>query len=132
MCKDILADEEIIRVLDLLHSRILKDKFAEKVSEGEMLALVEVKDLVNRQVAEICKLEKARQKQGQFLTEERAQKYDLIDRLSRAKSEAYEEFAGKLKEHFDDYSDNGSDETFYIHSAIDDVLNSFQCSLKCK
>jgi len=51
-------------------------------------------------------------------------------RLSRAKSEAHEEFAETLKEHFDDYSDYGSDETFYIHSVIDDVLNSLQCSLK--
>lgn len=92
------SDEEIVRVLDLLHSRILKDKFAEKVSEGEMLALAEVKDLVKRQAVEICKLEKAKKKQGQFLVEERAQKYDLIDMLSQVKSESYKEFAEKVKQ----------------------------------
>lgn len=93
-----LSDEEIVRVLDLLHSRILKDKFAEKVSEGEMLALAEVKDLINRQSAEIKKLKNATQKQGQFLFEERAQKYDLIDMLSQVKSESYKEFAEKVKQ----------------------------------
>lgn len=93
-----LADEEIVRALDLLHSRILKDKFAEKVSEGEVLALVEVKDLINRQNAEIKKLKNATQKQGQFLFEERAQKYDLIDMLSQVKSESYKEFAEKVKQ----------------------------------
>lgn len=93
-----LSDKEIVRVLDLLHSRILKDKFAEKVSEGEMLALVEVKDLINRQNAEIKKLKNATQKQGEFLFEERAQKYDLIDMLSQVKSESYKEFAEKVKQ----------------------------------
>ena len=127
-----LSDEEIVRVLDLLHSRILKDKFAEKVSEGEMLALAEVKKLVKCQAVEVCKLEKVIQKQEQFLVEERAQKYDLINKLKRAKSEAYEEFAEKLKEHFDDYSDNGSDETFCIRSEIDAILNQIQCGLRAK
>jgi hypothetical protein len=53
-----LSDAEIVRVLDLLHKRILKDKFASRVSEGEMLALVEVKDLINRKQAEIERLQK--------------------------------------------------------------------------
>ena len=60
--------------------------------------MAEVKDLINRQNAEIKKLKNAVQKQGQFLFEERAQKYDLIDRLSQVKSESYKEFAEKVKQ----------------------------------
>ena len=38
----------------------------------------------------------------------------------------------KLKEHFDDYSDNGSDETFCIRSEIDATLNQIQRGLRAK
>lgn len=47
-----------------------------------------VLDLINRQKVKIEKLETARQKQGRLLREERAQKYELIDKLSSAKAEA--------------------------------------------
>ena len=47
----------------------------------------DIKDLINRQQAEIEKLNKARQKQAVFLGEEREQKYELIDKLSKANTE---------------------------------------------
>lgn len=53
-----MTDTEIIKALELLHKRILKDKFASRVSEGEMLALVEVKDIINRLKAENERLQK--------------------------------------------------------------------------
>lgn len=54
-------------------------------------------DLIEGQQAKINKLEKARQKQGKFLAEERMQKYELINKLSTAKDEAYKNFATQLK-----------------------------------
>lgn len=56
-----------------------------------------VLDLIKRKDAEIERLEKARQKQAQFLGEERGQKYELINKITKAKSEAINEFAEKLK-----------------------------------
>ena len=55
-------------------------------------------NLINRQKAEIERIQKARLKQAQFLAEQKAQKYELINKLSRAKAEAYKEFAERLKE----------------------------------
>lgn len=57
----------------------------------------ELLDLIYRLNAKIEKLEKARQKQGKFLAEERMQKYELINKLSTAKDEAYKNFATQLK-----------------------------------
>lgn len=53
-------------------------------------------DLINRQKAKIGELEVARKKQAQFLSEERAQKYELIDKLSTIRFEACKEFAKRL------------------------------------
>ena len=44
-------------------------------------------DLINRQKAEIEKLDKARKKQAVFLEEERGQKYELINKLGKANAE---------------------------------------------
>lgn len=100
----LIADREIsneiinyiLRPCETLNDVVDRHELADE--EGEVLALVEVKDLINRQNAEIKKLKNATQKQGQFLFEERAQKYDLIDMLSQVKSESYKEFAEKVKQ----------------------------------
>ena len=44
-------------------------------------------DLINRQKAEVEKLDKARKKQAVFLEEERGQKYELINKLGKANAE---------------------------------------------
>ena len=51
-----LTDNDIKIVLELLHKRILHSKIAEEVTEAEIIALVEVVDLINRQKAEIERL----------------------------------------------------------------------------
>ena len=53
-------------------------------------------ETIKAQAAEIERLEKARQKQAQFLGEERGQKYELIDKLSKANTEIE-----RLEEMFD-------------------------------
>ena len=59
----------------------------------------DILELISYYKAEIERLNKVRRKQALFLSEERAQKYDLIGKLSQAKSEAYKEFAAQLKQH---------------------------------
>lgn len=63
----------------------------------------DILELISYYKAEIERLNKVRRKQALFLalflSEERAQKYDLIGKLSQAKSEAYKDFAAQLKQH---------------------------------
>lgn len=54
-------------------------------------------DLIEGQQAKINKLEKARQKQAYLLCNLRRQKYELMNRISAVKNEAYKEFAERLK-----------------------------------
>ena len=55
-------------------------------------------DLIKRQRAEIERLEKARQRQAYLSCNLRGQKYELMNRISVVKNEAYKEFAEKLKD----------------------------------
>lgn len=55
-------------------------------------------DLIESQQVEINKLEKVRQKQAECLVELRGQNYELMNRMSIVKNEAYKEFAEKLNE----------------------------------
>ena len=57
---------------------------------------------IERLKVEIERIQKARLKQAQFLAEQKAQKYELINKLSRAKTESCKEFVERLKEKLDD------------------------------
>lgn len=75
-------------------------------------------DLIEGQQAKINKLEKARQKQAYLLCNLKGQKYELMNRISVIKNEAYKEFAEIIKDKwfynrydssdidFDDFIDN--------------------------
>ena len=84
-----MTDNDIKIVLELLHKRILHSKIAEEVTEAEIMTLVEVVDLINRQKAEIESL-KHRKTELQIRNQE----------LQHEKSEAIKEFAEKLKNCF--------------------------------
>ena len=51
-----MTSKDILTCLDLLHKRILHSRFAEEVTEAEILALVEVVDLIKHQKSDIEKL----------------------------------------------------------------------------
>ena len=76
-----MTDNEIIKELNL---RI--DNFSR-----------ETLDLITRQKAEIERLEKIRAKQADIIGEERGQKYELLNKICKAKSEALKELAERLK-----------------------------------
>lgn len=102
------TDEEIVKALECClcdNSECLQCQNKEfcKIECDELTT--KTLDLINRKMeeierlkAEIERIQKARLKQAKFLAEQKAQKYELIDKLSRAKTEAYKEFAEKLKE----------------------------------
>ena len=96
------TDEEIIKALELCN-KPADPEICENCpfcSDFKCLYILKANalKLINRQKAEIEKLENARQKQAQILSEETEQKYELIDKLSQVKAEAYKEFAERLKE----------------------------------
>lgn len=53
-----MTDNEIIKALKCLHKRILQSKCAEEITETEIMGLVNALDLINRQKAEIERLNK--------------------------------------------------------------------------
>ena len=53
-----MTDNEIIKALECLHKRILQSKFAEEITETEIMGLVNAPKLINRQKAEILELQK--------------------------------------------------------------------------
>lgn len=55
-------------------------------------------DLIESQQAKINKLEKARQKQAYLLCNLKGQKYELMNRISAVKNEAYKEFADRIRQ----------------------------------
>lgn len=69
------------------------------MTEKEVIeTLKQAIDLIEGQQAKINKLEKARQKQAYLLCNLKGQKYELINRISVVKNEAYKEFASKVKQ----------------------------------
>lgn len=82
-----MTDSELIKALD---NKIHGSDYA-CFEDYEILALIK------RQQTEIKKLERARQKQAYLLCNLKGQKYELMNRISIVKNEAYKEFAERLK-----------------------------------
>lgn len=93
-----LTDSEIVKALERCGQH-RECCYCNSVEEcGNKRVLTEsCLDIINRQKAEIERLEKARQKQAQFLGEERGQKYELLNKITNAKTEVIKEFAERLK-----------------------------------
>ena len=78
----------ICEKIESLHDKILKNKFAEKVTESEMLSMVLVVMELNRQKAEIERLNRA---MDTMIIEHKRL-------IANARAEAKKEFAERLKE----------------------------------
>lgn len=69
------------------------------MTEKEVIkTLKQAVNLIESQQAKINKLEKARQKQAYLLCNLRGQKYELMNRISVIKNEAYKEFADRIRQ----------------------------------
>lgn len=78
-----MTDNDIKIVLELLHKRILHSKIAEEVTESEIMALVEVVDLINRQKTEKEALINGQETLQKHIAEKNAE----IERLRMQQSE---------------------------------------------
>lgn len=68
------------------------------MTEKEVIEILkQSNDLISSQQVKIKELEKVIQKQAERLVELRGQKYELMNRISTVKNEAYKEFAERLK-----------------------------------
>lgn len=98
------TDEEIIKALDICTQQDSSIPccdcpcWNDDEQECEVIDDTVILDIINSQKSEIERLKKARLKQAQFLAEQKAQKYELINKLSQVKTESYKEFAERLKE----------------------------------
>ncbi len=94
------TDEEIIRNYEWCIG-CTSDRCRECTMDEEGFCEEELQDLVldliKRQREEIERLEKARQRQAYLSCNLRGQKYELMNRISVVKNEAYKEFAERLK-----------------------------------
>ena len=77
-------------------------------------------DLISSQQVKIKELEKLIQKQAERLVELRGQKYELMNRISVVKNEAYKEFAEIIKDKWFDNRYDSPDVDF--DDFIDGVL----------
>lgn len=131
------TDEEIMEALDICTQQNSSIPccdcpcWNDDEQECEVIDDTVILDLINRQKAEIERLkaeieriQKARLKQAQFLAEQKAQKYELINKLSRAKTEAYKELAEKLKKKcYEDFEETDEMLAPYVtEDNIDEVL----------
>ena len=94
-----MTDNEIIKALECCTGYNCENCKALKYYDymhPEALARASL-DLINRQNAKIERLEKIRAKQANIIGEERGQKYELLNKICKAKSEAIKEFTERLK-----------------------------------
>lgn len=100
--------ETILEKINSLHEKILKSKFAEKVTESEIMSLILAVQTINRQKAEIEALKETIREHAEMLTERNAQ-IKMLQKENEAfaplgkmyseiKSEAIKEFAERLIE----------------------------------
>lgn len=84
----------------------------------------QVLDLIKRQRAEIERLEKARQRQAYLSCNLRGQKYELMNRISVVKNEAYKEFAEIIKDKWFDnrYDSPNVDFDDFIDDALKELV----------
>lgn len=69
------------------------------MTEKEVIEILkQSNDLISSQQIKIKELEKVIQKQAERLVDLRGQKYELMNRISTVKNEAYKEFADKVKQ----------------------------------
>jgi predicted transcriptional regulator len=96
-----MTDNEIIKALDNLRRKILATRFAEQVTESEIMGLVNAISLINRQKAEIERLKMYKS----LYDDLKAENLETIKAIKHNKAEAIKEFAERLKEKKCSYSE---------------------------
>lgn len=93
-------------------------------TEEVIKTLKQAVNLIEIQQAKIDKLEKARQRQAYLLCNLRGQKYELMNRISVVKNEAYKEFAEIIKDKWFDnrYDSPNVDFDDFIDDALKELV----------
>jgi len=97
------------------------------MTEKEVIEILkQSNDLISSQQIKIDKLEKARQKQAYLLCNIRGEKYELMNRISVVKNEAYKEFAEIIKDKWFDNRYDSPDVDFddFIDGVLKELADS--------
>lgn len=97
------------------------------MTEKEVIEILkQSNDLISSQQIKIDKLEKARQKQAYLLCNLRGEKYELMNRISVVKNEAYKEFAEIIKDKWFDNRYDSPDVDFddFIDGVLKELADS--------
>ena len=102
-----MTDEQIVKGLEEFRHRILKTYLSYHIRESEMMAVCEALNLINRQKAEIERLQHYKQSYDEL----KAEHLELIRSIKTCQIEAIKGFAEKIDEVFLRYS--------HLHSHAD-------------
>ena len=110
-----LKREEIIKALECFHHRILNSKLAEKVTEGEMMAVVDALSLINELTEENERLKSVEFTCG-FVKPHKVLECPIFDEIVRAEAdtvrEMKERFSSLLEKEYKEYTPEGADQYF--------------------
>jgi hypothetical protein len=114
--------------IDSLHEKILKSKFAETVTESEMLSLTLAVRGLNDQKAEIDSARVFLEEQRKCSHQEHEEQMKMLKEieeqiplaLARARTEAIKEFAERLKGHFN--PDSSYDIRRFIDNLVEEII----------
>lgn len=124
----------ICEKIDSLHTKILKSKFAECVTESEMLSLILAVEELNRQKAEIERLKEKAVEDEKLLNDRVIEsvnavskahlKYEnaLEEQIKTTKAEAIKEFATRLLDEYDIWTEYDATEYGYVDGLVNNLV----------
>lgn len=116
--------------LESLHEKILKSKFAETVTESEMLSLILAVRGLNDQKAEINSACAFLEEERKYNHQEHEKQMKMLEEIkkqiplciARARNEAIEEFAERLLDKYDIWTDSDVTEYQYVAELVNNLV----------
>lgn len=120
----------ICEKIDSLHTKILKSKFAECVTESEMLSLILAVEELNRQKAEIDSACTFLEEQRKHSHQEHEKQMEMLKQIeeqiplaiARARNEAIKEFAARLLDEYDIWTEHDAPEYGYVDGLVNNIM----------
>lgn len=116
--------------IDSLHEKILKNKFAEIVTESEILSLILAVKELKRQKAEIDSACVFLEEQRKHSHQEHEKQMEMLEQIkeqiplaiARARNEAIKEFAKRLLDEYDIWTEHDAPEYGYVDGLVNNLV----------
>lgn len=120
----------ICEKIESLHEKILKSKFAETVTESEMLSLILAVRELNNQKAEIDSACVFLEEQRKHSHQEHEKQMEILKQIehqiplaiARARNEAIKEFAARLLDEYDIWTEYDATEYGYVDGLVNNLV----------